>query len=215
MSFFYHMIGAQFNPASAFHWVEADYGVSIVSGKAAGATDQSGNGRHWSQAVSGSQAVMGTAANGLPTFQFNSGQFYDIPFPALSTPYAVLIVGAATVFSNRFFFDGLTSTTRSFLYAGATAFVGGAPTDRSLPGGVNAATNLHTLIFNGASGQYGLNGGSYTTFNFGAQVLAGLRVGIRYDGTGGLQGDIQLVAIITDLTKLQAAVEYAKQKYIP
>jgi hypothetical protein len=80
-------------------WLKADVGVTLVSGAVSEWADQSGNGRHASQATAANRpALVGTALNGKPALAFDGANdflTFTLPVNGLTAMTLVLVSSSA------------------------------------------------------------------------------------------------------------------------
>ncbi len=157
--------------------------------------DKSGNDRH---------VLNGNADATRPTYDINTGRVTFVAAnsqflqsaafgAALSQPNTIFVVYKITGSASDFeiIFDGF-DTENFFGILSAQFFIkGGTILD---DGTSNTNDNIHTALFNGASGEYWINGISVGSGNTGANSLTGITLG-AHNGLG-INADCEIMEVI-------------------
>lgn len=124
---------------------------------------------------------------------------------ALIQPNTVFIVFKITgaLGANFQFFDGINvfcfmncTNNKFHIYSG----------EDLVDGATNANDNIHCALFNGASGEYWINGISVVSGNTGGQGLVGVTLGKRKDNVN--YADCEIMEVIVFNSKLPFAENY-------
>lgn len=178
-------------------WLKADAGtLQTVGGSAASADgdpvgqllDQSGNGKHGSQAIGSFRPTLRLAVqNGLPVLRFDGADdFLDTLLTSLNQPATVLLVAKKAGISNTVPYSGSNSAflynwsgTTGTQYAGANLNFNCTPT----------SWNTYCSRYNLAASSTRVNGvqtsGDCSSNNFGTVSIGALSGGFFWDGDIG------------------------------
>jgi hypothetical protein len=216
-------------------WLKADAGLydaasggSAVTANGASVArweDQSGNARHVTQAASGNRPTyVASALNGLPAVSFATAQGLRNTSLAVAQPndvYAVFDFAADA--GTLFLCDGDGSGHRQspiFRYPSANLFRVFAGTEADTGAGslAGGTFRLMSFRFNGAASAVRVDGTAVgSTFNPGAQGLAGVTVGNRFTLNLGLRGRLAEILIypsaLPDAGR-QTVEQYLGQKWL-
>lgn len=215
--------GSSFTPASITGlklWLAADRITGLVDGDPVGTwSDLSGQGNHLTQATGSKKPTYKVGIqNGLPVARFDG---VDDVLKATSftltqphTVFAVLKIRAAAL--NAYLWDGNTTDASSAYQsvAGSLRMYAGS----NGPIQALGTTNFHVLcaIYNNASSQLYLDGGTPATGTTGTNNPAGFTLGARGSGSGFSTIDVAEVAVYSGaLVSSDAArlASYASSKY--
>ena len=114
---------------------------------------------------------------------------------ALTQPNTIFIVYKITgvTSDNEYVFDGIGGTRSAFYYQ-SSAYKIRSNTVLS-DGAINANDNIHTVLFNGVSTEYWINGISVVSGDAGTAALGGITLGIALDLVS-LPSDVSISEVI-------------------
>lgn len=168
-------------------------GTTAATTTVARVDDQSGNGHHITNvgASSGHPTLGITTINSQNVPYFN-GDYLEINSFTLTQGNTIAIIADLdnTAGTLGYIFDGYGATSRQLLYAtAASKFEVYAGSFAGSNATYNQNTNVHIIVFDGASSKYYLNGGSnQLTATAGTDGLAGITLGTNTSHANGMKG---------------------------
>lgn len=205
------------SPVGSFLWLEADSGVTVNgSGHVTQVLDQSGNGRHMVQSVSGTNTtVVSNAVNGLPAFAMtNSRHVLNVGAGTTGAIWIMAVVKFDPTATTAYLYDADTAS-RIAHYVTPTDFVGFAGQVANV-GAYDSNMNLNSFRFRGGSptsSRFSKNGGTLINYDFLQNTLQTLQIGQRTTGTNPFVGQLAAFVMETDDIRAAATIAYLKEKY--
>jgi len=181
--------------------------------------DKSGNGYDVIQEIDAQMPTyLKNIVNNKPVLRFNNSKLKSVFGTTLSQPNTVFVVGKiASLLNNGHYIDGIESTKRHAMFVNFTSL-------KTIIRGSTSLTNdfienfewhINTALYNGGSSKLYINRVEKTG-NVGNHTLTGLIIGVNYNDSGALVGDIAEIIIYNKLltdSEIQRVETYLSNKW--